>query len=297
MQRRAVVGELLLLGRRASRSRSRAAARPRPACRRRPRRPRPARAASPAARRRARPRPARGCSRSGSATSITTISVSSPNEPPKPRRKSIGTPITSATSAPFSPRRRAREKNSSWSAGTQPRARPLRKTGMPQRLGELAQRLLAVAPVEVRAGHDHRALGVAQQRDGALDLIAVGAGAVPRLGSTTSDSGSSASMKTRSSGKSTNVGPECGGSDCDQRLVDEAGDLGGALGRGGELHQRAHERDVVDLLQRALAPAHRGRAAAEHEDRRVVLLRGGDRAHPVGHARAGGERRDARRRA
>ena len=36
------------------------------------------------------------------------------------------------------------------------------------------QRLLAVAPVEVGAGHDHRALGVAQQRDRALDRVAVG---------------------------------------------------------------------------------------------------------------------------
>ena len=60
---------------------------------------------------------------------ITTICVSSPNEPPKPSRKSIGTPTTSARSAPLSPAPRAREKNIGWSAGTQPRARPLRKTG------------------------------------------------------------------------------------------------------------------------------------------------------------------------
>jgi hypothetical protein len=42
------------------------------------------------------------CSRSGSARS-TTISVSSPIDWPKPRRKSIGTPTTSATSAPLRP--------------------------------------------------------------------------------------------------------------------------------------------------------------------------------------------------
>ena len=41
-------------------------------------------------------------------------------------------------------------------------------------LGELAQRVLAVAPVEVRAGHDHRPLGVGEQRGGALDRAAVG---------------------------------------------------------------------------------------------------------------------------
>ena len=67
-----------------------------------------------------------------------------------------------------------------------------------------------------------------------------------------------------------------------------------AAGGRGELGQRPHERHVVDLLQRALAPAHRRRAAAEHEHRRVVLLRGADRAHAVGDARAGGQRRHAR---
>jgi hypothetical protein len=64
--------------------------------------------------------------RCGSATSIATISVSAPNEPPKPRRKSIGTPTTSATSASLSAPLRVREKNIGWSAGMQPRARPLR---------------------------------------------------------------------------------------------------------------------------------------------------------------------------
>ena len=50
--------------------------------------------------------------------------------PPNPSRKSSGTPITSATSACPSAAPRAREKNSSWSAGTQPRPSPLRNTGI-----------------------------------------------------------------------------------------------------------------------------------------------------------------------
>ena len=141
-------------------ARVRAAARPRRAARR----------GSPGSTRRARRPPARGCSRSGSARSMTTSSVSSPKDCPKPSRKSIGTPMTSATSAPFRPFERAREKNSSWSAGTQPRARPLRKTGMPSSCASASSAVLAVAPVEVRAGHDHRALGVAQQRGGARDV-------------------------------------------------------------------------------------------------------------------------------
>ena len=77
-------------------------------------------------------------------------------------------------------------------------------------------------------------------------------------------------------------------------VVDQAWDLGGGAGGRGELDERPHERHVVDLLQRALAPAHRRRAAAEHEDRRVVLLGRRERAHAVGDARAGGQRRHAR---
>ncbi len=66
------------------------------------------------------------------AASSSQISfVSSPKLPPKPSRKSSGTPITSATSASFKALPRVREKQSSWSAGTQPRPMPLRKTGIP----------------------------------------------------------------------------------------------------------------------------------------------------------------------
>ena len=60
-----------------------------------------------------------------------------------------------------------------------------------------------------------------------------------------------------------------------------------------QLGERAHEGHVVELLQRALAPAHRRRAPAEHEHRRAVLLGGGHRAHAVGDAGPGGERRHA----
>ena len=50
---------------------------------------------------------------------------------------------------------------------------------------------------------------------------------------------------------------------------------------------------MVDLLQRP-APAHARRAAAEHEHRRGVLLRRGDRTDAVGHSGARGERRNPR---
>ncbi len=52
----------------------------------------------------------------------------------------------------------------------------------PQLLGERAQRVLAAAPVQAGPGHDHRALGVAQQRRGALDRARVGGACAWRLG-------------------------------------------------------------------------------------------------------------------
>ena len=162
-----------------------------------------------------------------------------------------------------------------------------------ERLGERAQRLLAVAPVEVRAGHDHRALGVAQQRRRALDVAAAGPAAASR-------------QRRRGAVGLGRLHEHEVEREVDERRARSAGVTAAvsasstrpgisavASARGRELGQRAHERHVVDLLQRALAPAHRRRAAAEHEHRRVVLLRRGDRAHAVGHARAGGQRRHA----
>ena len=54
--------------------------------------------------------------------------------------------------------------------------------GDAERLRELAQRVLAVAPVEVGAGHDHGPLRGAEQRADALDLAAVGGGQRARVG-------------------------------------------------------------------------------------------------------------------
>jgi hypothetical protein len=70
---------------------------------------------------------------------MATISVSSPKDAPKPRRKSIGTPMTSATSAPLSPWERARAKNSSWSAGRQPAREAVEEHGDARRLGQRSQ--------------------------------------------------------------------------------------------------------------------------------------------------------------
>ena len=72
-----------------------------------------------------------------------------------------------------------------------------------------------------------------------------------------------------------------------------AGDLRRVLDRQRRLHQRLDEGQVVDLLERARSPAHLRGAAAERHQRHPVGLGGGDRAHPVGHPAAGGERADA----
>ena len=77
-------------------------------------------------------------------------------------------------------------------------------------------------------------------------------------------------------------------------VVDQARDLGRRARGRGQLHQRADDRHVVDLLQRALAPAHRGRAPAERQHGRAVLLRRRERAERVRHARARGQRGHAR---
>ncbi len=162
----------------------------------------------------------------------------------------------------------------------------------PARLGQRPQCLLPTPPVQPGPGHDHRALGLGEERDGAIDLGAIRGRAAPRLRQRhrLGLAGLHEHLVEREVDEGrTRVRCQCSrGGD-----IDQAGDLGRIRRRRGELDQRAHEGNVVDLLQRALAPAELGRPAAEHEDRRVVLARGGDRAHAVGHARAGGQRAHA----
>jgi hypothetical protein len=77
-----------------------------------------------------------------------------------------------------------------------------------------------------------------------------------------------------------------------QAVADEARDVGRRVAVTADLVTGV-QRHVVDLLERPLAPARGPRAPAEHEHRRVVLLRARHRAHPVRDAGAGGQRRDA----
>ena len=173
-----------------------------------------------------------------------------------------------------------------------------------------AARASPCAPVQVAAGHDHRALGLAQQRDRARELVAVGLR--PAAGS------GSAGPASRLVG----LGEHVVEREVDERRagVGRAATAASASSTSPGISavdsavaanfvSGADERHVVDLLQRALPPAPRGRAAAEHDHRRVVLLRrpasalipfvtpgpGGQRRH-AGPARdlrpaLGGERR------
>ncbi len=77
------------------------------------------------------------------------------------------------------------------------------------------------------------------------------------------------------------------------RLVHQSLDLARRIGGRGEFDQRADKRDVIDLLQRSLAPAPRRSTAAEHEQRRAIVERGRERAHPIGDPRTRGQRADA----
>ena len=52
-----------------------------------------------------------------------------------------------------------------------------------------------------------------------------------------------------------------------KRVVDQSTDRVGRARGGGEPGQRSHERHMVDLLQRTLAPSQRGRPATEHQQR------------------------------
>jgi hypothetical protein len=62
----------------------------------------------------------------------------------------------------------------------------------------------------------------------------------------------------------------------------------------GQLGDRRHQRDVVELLQRSGSPPALGGAAAEHHQRSAVEARRRHRGHPVGHTRPGGQHREPR---
>ena len=226
--------------------------------------------------------------------SATISFVSAPNTPPKPSRKSIGTPITSATSASPNALDRARENASSWSAGYRAAGHAVHQHRDAQRLGQIQQRGLCVSPPHVGACHDDGPLRPGEQPTAAPGRcrpawITVG--------------GSSARRGRRRHGPHRRRGPSGSRRTTPREYRRRptaarsassisASDRVGRLRGRGEPRQRRDERHVVDLLQRTLPPAQRRRPTAEDHQRRLVLLRGGHRAHAVGDAGTGGQSRD-----
>ena len=136
--------------------------------------------------------------------------------------------------------------------------------------------------------------GRSASRSSAAARATSGTGPPAASGSGAGSAGSGASENTTSIGKSMKVGPECGRDRRGSASSMRPGISAVVSAVAANLVSGRTNGHVVELLQRALAPAHRRRAAAEHEHRRAVLLRGGDRAHAVGHAGPRGERRHAR---
>ena len=99
-------------------------------------------------------------------------------------------------------------------------------------------------------------------------------------------------MNTRSSGKSTNAGPPWGTAPRRTRRRPAPGSP--ACFRPSSRACSAVARTARGRSPAASrCPSARRRSSAEHNDRRVAGLRGGHRAHPVRHARPGGQRAHA----
>ena len=161
-------------------------------------------------------------------------------------------------------------------------------------LSQFQQLDFGVSPPHVGPGHDHRALRRGEQLDCARQRLPVcGVGArqgVQRAGRRPSSSGRGSECNVHREVDERHARRRADGGS--QRVVDHRRHRI-RRGRGARVaRQGCDERHVVDLLQRAHPPAHRGSAPAEDQHRRLVLLRRGHRTHAVGDARAGGQCRD-----
>ena len=157
----------------------------------------------------------------------------------------------------------------------------------PEQLGQGAEPILSPSPVETGPGHDRRPLGPRQQRCRLLDTGRRGPACRRKGGNLGLRLAENDVERVVEEGRAARRrGGEIERRGCHRR------DPGRVLDRLRVLDQRRDEGEVIDLLQRAGAPAHLRRPPAEDADRRPVRLGAGDRAHPVGHSGARGERRD-----
>ena len=163
-------------------------------------------------------------------------------------------------------RPRVRRNASSWSAGSVPRPRPLKKHGT-RRCSAAARNVVPGAvPVDVAADDERRAFGPGDQRGERGHGVGIGrharadalvdraahrrpTGRTRRAGSRGTSARGAASSPSRAA--ACTMAPACVG----------------VLHRGGRLRDRRHDRHVVELLQRARAPTHLGCPPAEHDQR------------------------------
>ena len=150
---------------------------------------------------------------------------------------------------------RVRLNASSWSAGRQPRPRPLTNVGTRRCSTAARERVPRAVPVHVAAGDERRA---ARRRRSAS------AAARPRRGRArrragvrhVGQLGLAPCANTTSSGKSRNTGPRCGVSAVRDSVVHDAPAMSPvACTVAADFVIGASDRHVVELLQRAGAPA------------------------------------------
>ena len=284
------------------RCRPRAAAPPPP-----PRRPRPHAARRPSRRGRRDRRRDSASPRSTAAMSPTTVGTStwpatrdaasttcatraSPKRP-KPTRKSSGVPITTTRSARSLSSPRVRRNASGCDDGQHAAPETVEEARHAERLGCGRQLVPRAVPVGVAAHEERRSLRPGDHR---RQLTRPHRHRAPCRARRPPSGTSPADGPNRSSGKSRNTGPRCGlGGQADTPSCTV-----GAGGRrvdhgGGELRDRRQHGDVVELLQRAGAPAQRRGPPAEHDQRRAVEQRRRHRRDAVRDTRPRRERGDA----
>ena len=173
-------------------------------------------------------------------------------------------------------------------------AHPVQVHGRLQCVRERAQLLVRLAPVDRRAGHDQRALGLAQRLGRLREDVRVGVDAALRaVALREPDLGLLDLAEEDVGGDFEEGGPAAAGHRRAKGHRDELRDALGLVDALGELGDRAQEFGVVHVLQRAHLEAGERAAAADDEHRRLVVPGVGDGGDAVGDAGAGGDDGDA----
>ena len=148
---------------------------------------------------------------------------------------------------------------------------------------------MRAGPVDVATRDDHRPLGSADERGDPRDRV--GVGGCTRRGARIERRDVGRRRTERVEREIDERRTSMRSARREQRVVHRGHDpCAGCRGRRG-LRDRRHDRYVVELLQRSPPPAPLRRPPAEHEHRRTGEARRRERADPVGHTGARGQRR------